>query len=357
MQQLIKAFAIAGAGWITVSASQPSSQDIQDTKLENIEAPKLQLVDTQLEWPTQRENVGLEVQKFRQSFAARVRSNDYTGKWNQCFSTRSADYDPAKAKMLRANSVRYHKSGAFTDEQPIIVIDPGHGHESSLAEAGYDTGGIHEATGVQEARLVEKIAFELKATLEEKNDAIVVMTRGLAGHKESLPQKTSLFKNQKVALQVRAETASYLAEKFPNSEIIFVSLHTNTGNVPGSEIYYYAPFRGGGTDSPESKRLAISINSHYRLRAGAPAYALSNDYAVLRCQKVPSVLAELGSIDVEKDRLALQNPKTIAAQLANGIESYFQESYKARVQYAAAKKEMEKWQKPANSIVLASNEP
>ncbi len=342
MKKLAPIFALAATGAVSISAT-PAQNQINDSFPPAAVSAPVQL-------PTQRELIDVEVKRFRQSFAQRVRSNDYSNKWNSCFSTKSAEYDPAKAKMLRANSVRYHNPEAFTDRQPVIVIDPGHGHSTNLARAGYDTGGIHKATGVEEARLVERISFDLKAELEKRLDAIVIMTRGVAGEKNTLPQNISMFKNQKVALQIRAELSSYLAEKFPSSEIIFISTHTNTGNSPGSEIYYYASYRNGSTDSPESKRLAKTINDHYRLRAGAPRQILSNDYAVLRCQKVPSILAELGSLDVDDDRRALKDSKAVAMQLANGVEAYFKDSYRARTIYAEA----QRWAKPAPSLILAS---
>lgn len=334
----------ASLGLANTSTTSPHETPL--ARVQQAGIPKLEVIPVQLEWPTRQQVVEADVAKFRREFARRVQANDYSSKWNKCFSTTSAEYNPADAKALRANSIRYQKTGHFTEKEMIVVIDAGHGHEVG---GSYDPGTTHGS--LHEAKMVDPIVTKIKAKLESEG-IIVVLTRSPLSEGYSLAQNTSKFRNQKVALQIRAEMASYIAEKHPDAEVVFASFHIDTG-ASGSGIYYYAPYRGGPTDSPESKRLATTINAHYRLRPGAPGYALSNDYAVTRCQIVPSILAELGSINVEEDRKALMNSEAISTQIVNGFKAYFEESYRARAVYA----ENQKWTKPVESIVFASNEP
>ena len=269
------------------------------------------------------------VQGFRADFANKVRLRNNSSKWSACYSTVSGnkthEYDGRTVRNLRADFKRVGL-GYTPVNKDIVVLDLGHGHEVAGARAGYDTGTIDGATGLRETTVIDRIAVPLKEKLEQDYNLHVVFTRAPLSDGITLTNSTSKFTNQRVALQVRAELAMTLAEKFPGHRVIFASIHGNSGKNSGAEIYYYAPVRGGQTDMPESKELARSIAANYQLHPRQATKIMGEDFAVLRCQTNPAVLIELGYLQNASDRAALKETDRISSQIANGIGNYLEQS-------------------------------
>ena len=269
------------------------------------------------------------VERFRLNFAFQVKNRTNSSKWSGCYSTKSAgksrDYDVNYVRNLRDNFRRANFQYSMAGKD-IVVLDLGHGHEVAGARAGYDTGTIDSATGLRETTVIDRIAVPLKNQLEREFNVQVVFTRAPLSEGITLTNATSKFSNQPVALQVRAELAMTLAEKFPGQRVIFASIHGNSGKNSGAEIYYYAPVRGGQTDMPESKELARSIAASYQLHPRQTTKIMGEDFAVLRCQTNPAVLIEVGYLQNSADRTALKDADRISSQIATGIGNYLEQS-------------------------------
>lgn len=259
-----------------------------------------------------------EVLQFRQSFARRVQFNDHSGRWKDCFSTKNRDYDPSRIRSLRLSSASH-----LLDKKPIIVLDPGHGHETPYSKSRYDTGAVRE--GVREVDIIDSVVSRLEVKLADELGADVIKTRDLIKNGLTLKERDSKFSNHATALQIRTELTSHLKDLYPNRPVLFISVHANseTGSTAsGGIIFYYGS--NGRNDSKASRDLASSIAQNYRLRARAKTKIAAGDFAVLRCQynTTPSVLIELGYISNAKDRAAMKNATVLADNIVDGVGSY-----------------------------------
>jgi N-acetylmuramoyl-L-alanine amidase len=168
-----------------------------------------------------------------------------------------------------------------------VIVDPGHG--------GFDRGG-RPLSGAPEKVLALDTAKRLAKVLRSKGFR-VIETR-----------KRDVF--------VPLSTRTTLSNRTSNS--IFVSVHYNWGRRRGArgvEIYYF---------SPRSWRLASNI-----LRQAVRAYPTENrgvkrrNFHVLRENRRPAVLCELGFVSNPQDNRYLQNRtyrQRIAERVAEAIE-------------------------------------
>lgn len=277
------------------------------------------------------EPVEESVEHFRVSFLQRVATNQQS-RFNSCFTRVSQGVRADTVASIRAGApavvrASFRDSAADYTLQPIVVLDPGHGHETPGSPYGYDTGAIRDK--VIEARVVDAIAEKLKDALEERGTQ-VVETRPSLSEGIALSQRYR-FKDQDRILQWRAELSYELAQKFPERPVLFLSLHANsspTTRAKGAEIFYY---ENAGSRSP-SAAFARSLSAHYKLPSGSRV--MSENFGVLRCQResTPAVLLELGYLSNPGDRAILKNAlhdegraEKIADMIADGISAYVEE--------------------------------
>ncbi|MFC4181904.1 SH3 domain-containing protein [Saccharococcus thermophilus] len=179
-----------------------------------------------------------------------------------------------------------------TLEGKTIVIDAGHG--------GKDSGTISK-TGLMEKTLTLRTAQLLKEKLEPYG-ANVVLTR---------------TDDRYLTLQERVETAyRYHADAF-------ISIHYNSAkdpNVAGTTIYYYDLF--------SDYLFACSFREPFSHMMAIPFRGISfGDYYVIRENKLPSVLMELGYLSnpTEASIIATDSyQQQVTDAIVNGVRNYFE---------------------------------
>lgn len=167
-----------------------------------------------------------------------------------------------------------------------VIMDAGHG--------GHDQG-AKARSGAWEKTLTLDTASRV-ATILRANGFRVIETR-----------TTDTF----IPLDARSQASNQV----PGS--IFVSIHYNwapRGGPHGIEIYYY---------TPRSRRLAANvlakvITAYPTINRGVKR----NNYHVLRTNRRPAILCELGFVSSPQDNSYLQNPEyrqRLAERVAAGI--------------------------------------
>lgn len=177
-------------------------------------------------------------------------------------------------------------------DQPLIVIDPGHG--------GRDPGAIGIG-GIQEKWIALSISLHLRDILEEK---------GVRVH-------TLREDDRYISLSGRAEMANRVNGDF------FVSIHANSismsrPDVNGVETYYHS--QGRGLAASIQRSILSKINMRDRGVKQANFY-------VLRNSSMPSVLVEAGFVTGREDAPRLADDdfrKQMAEAIAEGIIRYVQ---------------------------------
>ncbi|MFC0187069.1 SH3 domain-containing protein [Fictibacillus aquaticus] len=173
-----------------------------------------------------------------------------------------------------------------------IVIDPGHG--------GYDSGAVGRTYGTKESILALTTA-RLLATQLENAGATVIMTRST---------------DQYISLSNRVSVSHY---HFADA---FVSLHYNSAydkSANGLLTFYYG-----------SKDYGLASAIDTSLAAGKTGLAAKGlrvgDFQVLRTNKQPAVLVELGFLSNANDELIVRGSNfqsKAAAGIAAGLMKYF----------------------------------
>ncbi|MBO0992864.1 N-acetylmuramoyl-L-alanine amidase [Bacillus sp. SD088] len=172
-----------------------------------------------------------------------------------------------------------------------IVLDPGHG--------GNDIGASGQ-NGTLEKQVTLETANKIKTTLEQAG-AEVLMTRD---------------DDEYVELEERGELAA------ENQADLFVSIHYDafeTNDVEGMTSYYY---------HNRDKKLAECIHQYIFIedihaRNRGVSYG---DYYVLRENKVPAVLLELGYISNAEDEARINSAafqEKVATGIVDGIKAFF----------------------------------
>ncbi len=191
----------------------------------------------------------------------------------------------------------------------IIVVDAGHG--------GIDPGA--NRPGVLEKDINLAIALQMRDILQSRG-AKVILTR------DTDVELSDQCENEKVRGRYRRDLNARLQAIQESDADLFVSIHANANSSPkrrGIECFY-APKSAAG------KSLAVSIQEQLRQVAQIEQEAEPADFFVLRRNKVPAVLVEVGFITNPEERKLLQSPdyqRKIAEGIVSGIASYYSFSY------------------------------
>ena len=233
------------------------------------------------------------------------------------------------------------KSGKAERDQPVIVLDPGHG--------GMDPG-THSETGLVEKDLALSVARRLKEKLEQTGRYRVKLTR-----------VSDVF----IPLRDRVAIA-----RAAHGDL-FVSLHADSNErreIRGASVYTLSPGASDretatlaekenhagialGLEPADANSMADSIlsdlgqreimNLSARFAEGlvaalpgatalhAPLPHRSADFAVLKAPDIPSVLIELGYLTNHDDEMAMTTEawrSRVAVTIAATIDHYFTEA-------------------------------
>lgn len=188
----------------------------------------------------------------------------------------------------------------------VILIDAGHG--------GLDPGG--NRPGIQEKDINLAVAIKLKEVLNNYG-AKVMLTRD-ADHDLS-----NECDNEKIVGRYRRDLAARLEMVEESDADLFISIHANTNanaRRRGAETFY-------DRKSDCSKALASAIQTELAKITPAATQAAPANYFVLRRNKIPATLLEIGYITNPEEKLLLQSAEhqqKLAEAVAQGINNYYQ---------------------------------
>lgn len=193
-----------------------------------------------------------------------------------------ADWSLAKNYRNKINNVA----------NATIVIDPGHG--------GADSGAL-STTGKMEKNYTLKVARKVVAKLRAKGTK-VYMTRN---------------SNKYVGLSDRSALSNRVHAD------VFISFHFDSSPVAndasGVTTYYYHKKR--------SYRLAKTINSEFNTLNLDNRGVDLGDFLVIRDNKFPAILLEMGYINSDRDFLQIKSnsyQNTISSDVVTGLTKYFE---------------------------------
>lgn len=184
----------------------------------------------------------------------------------------------------------------------VIVVDPGHG--------GIDSGAMGPG-GTREDHVNLAISRYLAEFLS-RGGARVYLTRQDENIKEG-DSGDDMVERVELARQVGAD--------------IFISIHCNAfdGREKGAQLFY-------DPQSPEGKKLAEAIQAEIKRRlANTERVPLSIDAYVLRTQKIPAVIVEVGFISNPQEEKLLNDPRyqrQMAFAVYAGIIEYLLSNHK-----------------------------
>lgn len=187
----------------------------------------------------------------------------------------------------------------------VIIVDAGHG--------GIDPGA--NRPGVLEKDINLAIALNLKDILNQYG-AKVVLSR------QTDVELSGECDNEKVRGRYHRDLAARVEMVEESDADLFISIHANAvanAKRHGAEVFYYVK-------SDASKTLAHSIQSELCKVTQATRITKPADYFVLRRNKIPAALIEVGYITNMAERVALQTPeyqKILAEAIATGIHNYY----------------------------------
>lgn len=186
----------------------------------------------------------------------------------------------------------------------IVVVDAGHG--------GIDSGA--NRPGAVEKQINLAVALLVKDYLKEYG-AKVILTR------DTDVELSELCDNEKVKGRYRRDLNARLEMVEESDADLFVSIHANASanaGRKGIECYYAG-------SSETGRRLAVAIQEELRSVVPLSQVAKPADFFVLRRNKVPAALVEVGYITNAKELKLLQTPeyqRKLAAAIAAGISRY-----------------------------------
>ncbi|MDF2563889.1 MAG: cwlD 3 [Massilibacillus sp.] len=188
----------------------------------------------------------------------------------------------------------------------VIVVDAGHG--------GIDPGA--NRSGVLEKDINLAIALDLKDILNQYGCKVILSRQAdvdLSGECD----------NEKVRGRYHRDLAARVEIVEESDADLFISIHANAvandAKRHGAEVFYYSK-------SDSGKTLANSIQGELCKVTEANRTAKNADYFVLRRNKIPAALIEVGYITNMEERMALQTPeyqKKLAEAIAVGIHKYY----------------------------------
>ena len=174
----------------------------------------------------------------------------------------------------------------------VIVIDPGHG--------GSDPGMVGTTYKTAEKTINLSTANYLKDKLQALG-ATVVMTRTKDDQKPELPRR--------VAISHEAGADA------------FISIHYNSSEKRNSGILSF--FYSSSKDRPLANAIERQLAGGIGLKSHGVAYG---DYHVLRENRTPAVLLELGFLSNKKDEGIVRGAdyqRRAADAIATGLQNYF----------------------------------
>ena len=189
--------------------------------------------------------------------------------------------------------------------QKVIIVDAGHG--------GIDSGA--NRPGVLEKDINLAIALELKQILNHYG-AKVVLSR------QSDVELSSECDNERVKGRYHRDLAARVEMAEESDADLFISIHANAASKTsqrGTEVYYYAK-------SAISKDLSTAIQAQLQKITQNLSTIRSGDFFVLRRNKVPAVLIEVGYITNPEERTLLQSAeyqRKIAEAIGSAINSFY----------------------------------
>lgn len=208
--------------------------------------------------------------------------------------------------LLMASTVIYAFNRDNKLDGKVIVIDAGHG--------GIDPGA--NRPGVLEKDINLSVALQLKGELNEYG-AKVVLSRQLD------TELSGECDNEKVKGRYHRDLMARVELAEESDADLFVSIHANAVKNTkrhGAEVFYCK-------NSDQGKMLADSVQVCLNEVAGVNRAAQDADYFVLRRNKIPTVLIEVGYITNSDERTLLQSPEyqlKIAKAIAKGVHIYYQ---------------------------------
>jgi N-acetylmuramoyl-L-alanine amidase len=188
----------------------------------------------------------------------------------------------------------------------VIVVDAGHG--------GIDPGA--NRPGIREKDINLIVALQLKDVLNQYG-AKVVLSR------QSDVELSTECDDDKVKGRYHRDLRARVEMAEESDADVFISIHANavaSAKRHGAEVFYYAKSAAG-------KALATSIQAELRKVTQAPLSPRTADYFVLRRNKIPAALIEVGYITNKEERQLLQVPdfqRKLAEAIAVGISNYYQ---------------------------------
>jgi N-acetylmuramoyl-L-alanine amidase len=200
----------------------------------------------------------------------------------------------------------YAHDAAYKLSNKVIVIDAGHG--------GIDPGA--NRPGVLEKDINLAVALQLKDVLHQ-NGAKVVLSR------QTDVELSPECDNEKVRGRYHRDLAARVEMAEESDGDLFISIHANavvSAKRHGAEVFFSAKSETG-------KALANAIQAELCKVTQTSRTAKAADYFVLRRNKIPAALIEVGYITNMEERMALQTPeyqKKLATAIAAGIRNYYQ---------------------------------
>ena len=186
----------------------------------------------------------------------------------------------------------------------IIVVDAGHG--------GIDPGA--NRPGVLEKDINLAIALHLKDSLNQYG-AKVLLSR------QSDIDLSSECDNEGVKSRYQRDLMARVEMVEESDADLFISIHANAvknANRHGAEVFYYNKSEAG-------KELAKSIQNELCGVTKINRIAKDADFFVLRHNKIPAVLIEVGYITNINELQLLQTPeyqRKLAEAIVKGVYSY-----------------------------------
>jgi N-acetylmuramoyl-L-alanine amidase len=187
----------------------------------------------------------------------------------------------------------------------VILVDAGHG--------GIDPGA--NRPGILEKDINLAVALHLKEILNGYG-AKVVLSRDVD------VDLSELCDNEKVKGRYRRDLAARLEMVEESDADLFVSIHANSNSNSkrrGAEAFYFHKSENG-------KMLASVIQSELVKITPAATKAAPGDFFVLKRNKIPAALIEIGYITNPEERSLLQSSehqRKLAESIARGIYNYY----------------------------------
>lgn len=196
----------------------------------------------------------------------------------------------------------------------VIIVDAGHG--------GIDPGA--NRPGVLEKEINLAVALQLKDILQQYGTKVILS-------RQSDVELSTECDNEKTKGRYRRDLTARVEMAEESAADLFISIHANAvtnAQRRGAEVFYF-------TKSESGKALASSIQTELNKITQTTSAANTADYFVLRRNKIPAVLIEVGYITNLDERLLLQSPeyqRKLAEAIAKGIY-YYQQSLSFKPSY------------------------